>query len=145
MLSISETLDARRPELVLPQLRLILGLADPDRFVKPSDILLTDDIRHFAWNGEPDRPFISDSRSGQLHSALRRVLDGHDSVRDFDEIINENVRQKEQFKRRVYGIRTEVHPQIRQFKPEEIPTFDSYLQDRSASVARDWARRVRNA
>src|SRR5215469_15857341 len=57
ILNISETMDARRPEIVLPQLNLIAKLADRDRFVKPHDVVLTDDVRHFAWNGEPDSPF----------------------------------------------------------------------------------------
>jgi hypothetical protein len=67
ILNIQETIDAlhsKTPEVVVPQLDLIASLIDWSRFVKPSDWLLTDDIRHFAWCGEPSSPFLADNVVG---------------------------------------------------------------------------------
>jgi hypothetical protein len=143
ILNISETIDARRPEIVLPQLKLIARLTDWDRFVKPHDVLLTDDITHFTWNGEPDRPFVREPKLGQLRSAFQRILSGHDVIRDFDEVVEEDVRQKAQFLRRILDLRSETYRQIQELgRRKEIPSFERYLEEQSERVARSLARRV---
>lgn len=143
ILNISETIDARRPEIVLPQLNLIARMADKDRFVKPHDIVLTDDIKHFAWNGEPDSPFIREPMLGQLRSALDRILSGQDAIEDFEDVIEENVNQKVRFLTGISDVRSETYPQIQELRQrEEIPSFERYLADQSERVARAFARRV---
>jgi hypothetical protein len=143
ILNISETIDARRPEIVLPQLELMALLTDWDRFVKPHDMILTDDIKHFAWNGEPDGPFIREPMLAQLHSAFNKVLHGQDSIKDFDYVIEEDGRQKAKFLQGILEIRSETYPQIQELKQrEEVPAFERYLGDHCESVARSIARRV---
>jgi hypothetical protein len=64
VLNLQETIDAlhsNTPEVIVPQLDLIASLIDWGRFVKPSDWLLRDDIKHFAWCGEPSSPFLRES------------------------------------------------------------------------------------
>jgi len=136
-------MDARRPELVLPQLKLIVDLTHRDRFVKPHDELLADDIRHFTWNGEPDSPFIRELTLGQLRSALTRILNGQEAIQEFEDVIKQNADQKARFLSHVSEIRTETHPQIQELRQrEKIPPFEQYLEDQSERVARAFAHRI---
>jgi hypothetical protein len=145
IINIQETIDARKPEIVLPQLRLILDLTGWDQFVKPHDLVLTDDIRHFAWNGEPDRPFFLEPVVSQVRSALSRLLDGTGDLSELDDVISLNNQQKQNFLQGIADARTETYPQIQALKQQEhqeIPSFEQYLASQQEKVARDFARRV---
>jgi len=143
ILNISETMDARRPEIVLSQLNLIARLADRDRFVKPHDLVLTDDIKHFAWNGEPGSPFIREPMLGELRTALDRILRGQETIRDFEDVIQQNENQKARFLDGISDVRSETYPQIQELREGgEVPSFERYLADQSERVARAFARRV---
>jgi hypothetical protein len=145
IINIQETIDARKPEIVLPQLRLILDLTDWDQFVKPHDLVLTDDIRHFAWNGEPDRPFFLEPVVNQVRSALVRLLDGTGNLSDLDDVIDLNNQQKQKFLRGIEDARADTYQQIQALieqEHEEIPSFEQYLANQQEKLARDFARRV---
>ncbi len=125
IVNISETIDARRPEVVLPQLALIARLSDWERFVKPHDTVLTDDIRHFAWNGEAGSPFIREPMLGQLRSAFDGILRGRDAIQSFEDVVREDVNQKARFMRGISDVRSETYPQIRELRQrEQIPSFE---------------------
>src|ERR1700682_1269964 len=83
-LNIQETLAAlespRAEFVVVPQLALIERLSDWELFIKPHHVLLTDDVRHFAWNGEATSSFLSEREIGLLHSSVRRVLNGSEDA-----------------------------------------------------------------
>ena len=113
IINIQETIDARKPGIVLPQLRLILDLTSWDQFVKPHDLVLTDDIRHFAWNGEPDRPFFLEPVMSQVRSALLRLLDGAGNLSELDDVINLNNQQKQHFFNGIENVRAETYPRFR--------------------------------
>jgi|SRR5216684_5344404 hypothetical protein len=147
ILNIQETLGAhhsRRPDLVLPQLQLILNLTDWDRFVKPCDVLITDDIKHFSWNGEPDQPFIREPPSNQLRSALQELQLGRRNFDELDDLIKEDRRQKEGFLQAVEEVQEETRAQIQDLKERgPIPTFQEYLTSQAAEiVARDLAQHI---
>jgi hypothetical protein len=79
ILNIQETIDAlhsKRPEVVIPQLELIADLVDWGRFVKPCDMLLTDDIRHFGWCGEASSPLLHESVVAVVCEALNNIIRG---------------------------------------------------------------------
>ena len=139
IINIQETIDARKPEIVLPQLRLILDLTGWDQFVKPHDLVLTDDIRHFAWNSEPDRPFFLESMVSQVRSALLRLLDGTGNLSELDDVINLNNQQKQNFLHGSENARAETYPQIQALiekEHEEIPSFEQYLASQQEKLAR---------
>lgn len=143
ILNIQETIDARDPEIVLPQLRLILSLTDWDHFVKPHDMLLADDIRHFARNGDPDRPFLGDSVVSVVRPALLRFLNGHQDLHELDDIVDLNRQQKQKFLRGIRDIKAETHAQIEALREQQaIPTFDQYSREQGEEVARSLARKV---
>jgi hypothetical protein len=145
IINIQETIDARKPEIVLPQLRLILDLTSWDQFVKPHDLVLTDDIRHFAWNGEPDRPFFLEPVVSQVRSALLRLLDGTGNLSELDDVINLNNQQKQHFLNGIENARAETYAQIQALiekEHEEIPSFEQYLASQQEKLARDFARRL---
>jgi len=143
ILNIQETIDARDPKIVLPQLRLILSLTDWDHFVKPHDMLLTDDIRHFAWNGDPDRPFLGESVVSALRPPLLRFLNGHQDLRELDDVVDLDRQQKQKFLRGIRDIKAETHAQIEALRDQQaIPPFEQYLEDQGEKVARSLARKV---
>jgi hypothetical protein len=146
ILNVEETLAAshsRKPEIVLPQLRLISNLADWSRFVKPCDIMVTDDIRHFAWNGEADIPFLSESTARQLRSAVERVLNDTADRGEIESLLDDVRGQKERFLAKIINLRTETMGKIRALeKTEQVPNFYDYFQSQVETVARDLAKRV---
>lgn len=143
ILNIQETVDARDPKVVLTQLRLILSLTDWDHFVKPHDMVLTDDIRHFAWNGEADRPFLGEPGISQVRSSLLRFLNGHQELSELDDVIDLNRKQKEDFCRKLREIKAETDGLIEALgQKQAIPTFEQYFRDQGEKVARALARKV---
>ena len=79
ILNIQETIDAlhsKTPQVVIPQLELIADLIDWGRFVKPSDMLLTDDVRHFAYRGEASSPFLRESAVAVVRNAVSDIIHG---------------------------------------------------------------------
>jgi len=145
ILNIQETIDARKPEIVLPQLKLILDLTGWHQFVKPHDLILTDDIRHFAWNGEPDRPLFLEPVVSQVRSAVERFLGGTGNLRELDDVVNLNNQQKQKFLQGIEDARAETYPLIQALMEQEhqqIPSFEQYLASQQEKVAWDFARRV---
>ncbi len=66
---------AANPRDPVPELRLIWDVCDWDRIVRPADILLRDDMRHFAYNAEPSHPFLDDAVRDGLHHSMRTLLE----------------------------------------------------------------------
>jgi hypothetical protein len=118
-------------------------MTDWDRFVKPHDILLTDDIRHFAWNGEPDSPLLGEPLLSRLRVSLQRLLDGKWDDEELDDIVQEDRRQKENFLRGVAEKQEATAAQVQELKDTgQVPSFGQYLESQEQNIARHLARRV---
>jgi hypothetical protein len=100
VLNLQETIDAlhsNTPEVIVPQLDLIASLIDWGRFVKPSDWLLRDDIKHFAWCGEPSSPFLRESVVEIVRDAVADIVRGRLPIDDFDDVVRKSAWQKTAF------------------------------------------------
>jgi len=143
ILNIQETIDAlhsKTPEVVVPQLDLIASLIDWSRFVKPSDWLLTDDIRHFAWCGEPSSPFLPDNVVGAVRGAVMDIIRGRMPSADLDDVVRENSRQKAAFAVGLENDNTQTASMMEQLHkeglfPEFADIFPIAAQDFAYHVA----------
>jgi hypothetical protein len=133
VLNLQETVGAfhsRRPDIVLPQLELILSLCDWERFVKPHNMILEDDVRHFAWNGEPTVPFVRESTARQLRSMTKRLIDGSEDMHRLDAEILKDQEQKKAFLDRVQEVAESVSQQTQELHEKgEIPDFEQYFHE----------------
>ena len=139
ILNMQETIDAlhsQSPEVVVPQLDLIASLIDWSRFVKPSDWLLTDDIRHFAWCGDPSSPFLPESVVEVVHGAVMDIIRGRMPCADLDDVVRENSRQKSAFAAGLENDNAQTASMVEQLRKEGVfPEF----ADIFAIAAQDFA------
>jgi len=140
ILNISETLGAMhstRPEVTIPQLSLIMSLCDPDYYVKPHNLLLTDDLKHFAWNGEADRAFLSSDIASRLQFRTRRLIEGQEDGTALNGLIVEDSGQKSKFLNGVADAQRETSPQVKELRAQgEVPTFAEYFNNGKELFAR---------
>jgi len=83
--AIDETAASRRDPV--PQLRLIWELCDWDRIVKPADMLLVDDIKHFAFSGDAAHPFIEARQRDGLSEAMQMLLADSERLTKMRELV----------------------------------------------------------
>jgi hypothetical protein len=80
---------------------------------------------------------------GQLRAGFEGILNGHDSIEDFQEVIQEDLKQKEHFRQGIAEAKTDTQAQIEELKQNNaLPTFEQYHDAQSEKVARALARRV---
>lgn len=139
ILNIQETIDAlhsKTPQVVVPQLDLIAGLIDWGRFVKPCDMLLADDIRHFAWCGEASSPFLRESDVTVIHNAVNDIIRGRIPMAELDGVVRENSRQKTAFAIGLENDHAQTASMVEQIAAEgPIPDFPAVF----AIAAQDFA------
>ena len=129
--NIRETLSAldSRPDIAREQLDLIAKLADRDRFVRLHSIVLEDDVRHFAFNGErANTPFEKDA--SQIFAKVRLVVEGRIGFSELEAVIAEDHEQKKAFHDGVKRSNAEIAEQLEDFKRANgIPSFTDFLSD----------------
>lgn len=126
VLNLEETLAALDscPDLVMAELQLILDLADWQRFVKPTDMLLSDDISCYARGVSLPPPFITDP---VLWSNLEKLRNGSqkDVADIWADVKEKTQKQKENFKESMKKAKEKVLPCLEQLKGKS-PSFDEY-------------------
>ena len=129
--NIRETISAldSRPDIAREQLDLIAKLADWDRFVRLHSIILEDDVRHFAFNGErANTPF--EKGASQVLSKVRLVVEGRIGFKELEAVIAEDREQKKVFLDGVKRSNAEIATELENFrKARGIPSFADFLAD----------------
>jgi hypothetical protein len=128
-----------RPDRAREQLRLIVSLADWDRFIRFSTEVLEADIKHFAYNGErANPPFERERQANHIRSVTQRIIDGDIGFKELEAAIVENEQFKHRFEEGIEKSRAETVTALKQFLEEggEIPSFDQFLKEGSEAHAR---------
>lgn len=129
--NIRETLSAldSRPGVAREQLNLIAKLADWDRFVRLHSLILEDDIRHYAFNGErANTPFEKDA--SHIFSRIRLVAEGRIGIEELEAVIAEDYEQKRAFLDGVERSNAEIAADLEKLRRANgIPNFSDFLAD----------------
>lgn len=137
-INLRETLAALAcyPETARAQLKLIVSLADWDRFVRFSTDILEDDIRHFAYNGErANTPFEGSRGADHIRSVTRRVIEGDLGFEEFKAAIDEDREYKRAFQDSVRNTRAENERVLQEFlKTGDIPSFEQFFEDEAEAL-----------
>ncbi len=138
--AIDET--AAHPRDPAPQLRLIWELCDWDRIVKPADLMLMDDIRHFAFSGDAALPFIDARQRNALRERMRSLL--ADAAKPKLRALVQSARsQRRQFQLSIKKLKRETRSEfLAAKKREEVRSFEEYFEKESGLVAMWLAERV---
>jgi hypothetical protein len=132
--AIDETAANRRDPV--PQLRLIRELCDWERIVKPADILLMDDIKHFAFSGDAARPFIEARQRAGLSEAMQMLLPDSERLTKLRDLVQNARLQKQQFRLDIRELKRETQAQFLAAKEEQrVRSFDEYCEKESRLVA----------
>ena len=131
--TIRETIAAlsSRPEIARDQLRLMVELADWDRFVRFHSAILEDDLRHFAFNGEQaNTPFESNQNAANIRATLERVIEDPTLTSTLANVLNEDRQQKQEFLHDVQNARAETEEKPQEFRKQgNVPTFEEWFKD----------------
>ncbi len=137
--NIRETLAAlhRNPEIVGRELSLIANLANWNYFVRFHSVILQDDIRHFAYNGERANTAFEDERTvAMIRHAIDRVIDSPLSAQELEAVNRESWEQKRAFFEGVKKSRAESEKDLEEFqKKNETPNFEQYFEEGAEAVA----------
>lgn len=90
--NIEEIIARRRaPQALTAQLRLLLSVSNWRSLLKPCDVLLTDDLRSFASNGEPAGPFLRGEMQNAISAGIAELLesDGEEIGEDLARVLEE--------------------------------------------------------
>jgi len=127
---------AANPRDPVPELRLIWDVCDWDRIVKPADILLRDDMRHFAYNAEPSHPFLDAAVRDGLRHSMRRLLEDPSQLSKLRDLVASARPQQKQFRLNIQQLRRETQAQFFAAKEREvIDSFNEYFEKESGLVA----------
>lgn len=145
VLNLEEVLSAlaSSPAHAIAELRLILGLADWQRLVKPPNLLLSDDICCYARGDDLPEPFITDP---VVESYLRALL--NPSQQDIDElwpVVKETRQQKEDFVAGMREVNKKVLPRVKEFLKKSQgwrPSFEDYWEGLAGEYAQEFAERA---
>jgi hypothetical protein len=127
----------------IQRVREYLDLVDINRIAKPTDLLLTDDIRSYARTGNVSSPLLQqpdrDHFAIGMFDALRQT--SRRATATISGIVAEVRNQKEHFKFRMtenlQAARTELESAAK--RGEKSPAFPEYLASTSANFARSLA------
>jgi hypothetical protein len=131
--TIRETIAAlrSRPEIVGPQLSLMVELADWDRFIRFHSVILESDIRHFAFNGEQaNTPFENNQNAANIRATLERVIAEPTLTNILDKVLNEDRHQKQEFLHGIRDARAETEQKLEEFRKQgNVPAFEEWFKD----------------
>jgi hypothetical protein len=137
--AIDET--AAHPRDPVPQLRLIWELCDWDRIVKPADMLLVDDIKHFAFSGDAAHPFMDARQRDELSEAMQMLLADSEKLTTLRERLQNARSQQKQFCFNIRKLKRETRSQFRAaMEREGVRSFDEYFEKESRLAARAFAK-----
>jgi hypothetical protein len=120
----------------VPQLRLIWELCDWDRVVKPADILLIDDIKHFAFNGDAAHPYIEASLRDELRNSMESFLADSVKIARLRALVQKAHLQRRQFRLSVQQLKRETQSEfVVARERERVHSFEEYFEKESRLVA----------
>jgi hypothetical protein len=132
--AIDET--AAHPRDAVPQLRLIWELCDLGRIVKPADILLMDDIRHFAFSGDAAHPFVEAGLRDQLRTSMESLLADSAKAAELRGLVKNAYSQRKQFRLSIQQLKRETRGDFLAAKErEQAHSFEEYFARESGLVA----------
>lgn len=128
------------PDLAMAELRLILDLADWQRFVKPTNMLLSDDISCYARADGLTQPFVTDPI---LESNLQTLVTASpkDIAGLWASIKEETRKQKEGFRNGMRATQQKILPRLKQLQGRN-PNFNEYWKIGAEKLAEAFADRV---
>jgi hypothetical protein len=120
-----------RPEWVGPQLSLMVELADWECFVQFHSVILENDIRHFAFNGErANTPFEDNQNAANIRTTLERVIEDPTLTNILDNVLIGQQQQKQKFSDGIKDARAETEQKLEEFRKQEyVPTFEEWFRD----------------
>jgi hypothetical protein len=130
------------PQELVARLKLTLSLASIRRMVKPCDQLLADDIRSYAANGEPARPFVDVRIQNAITQGIAELIesDGEEFSDEIVEALADTKRRKERFVQGMNATLREVSSSA-----ETVPAdilFDDYFKLMAPRIAAAFAQRA---
>ena len=132
--AIDET--AAHPRDPAPQLRLTWELFDWERIVKPADIMLMDDIRHFAFSGDAALPFIDARQRDALREGVRSLLADPARIAELRKLVQSARPQRRQFQLNIQKLKRETQSEFLAVKKLlGVCSFNEYFERESRLVA----------
>jgi hypothetical protein len=130
------------PQELVARLKLTLSLASIRRMVKPCDQLLADDIRSYAANGTPARPFVDVQIQNAITQGIAELIesDGEEFSDEIVEALADTKRRKERFVQGMNATLREVSSSA-----ETVPAdilFDDYFKLTAPRIAAAFAQRA---
>lgn len=139
--AIDET--AANPRDPAPELRLIYDLCDWDRVVKPTDILLEDDVRHFAYNGESSHPFLHARSRDAIRQGVLELLSNPSKLAELHTLLTSVRPQRKEFRRSIQELKRATQAHFLEVKErQQVGTFNDYFDSEAALRASELAERV---
>jgi hypothetical protein len=139
---LEETLLNRRasPQELVARVKLTLSLASIRRLVKPCDQLLADDIRSYAANGAPARPFVDAQIQNAITQGIGELIesDGEEFSEELAEALADTTQRKERFAQGINATLTEI---VSSIETVDIP-FDDFFKLAAPQMAAAFAQRA---
>jgi hypothetical protein len=134
--AIDET--AANPGDPVPELRLIWELCDWERIIKPADVLLEDDVRHFAYNGEAGHPFLDAGVRDDLRRGMRELLKDPSKLAELRNLVASALPQRKQFRQNIQQLKSETQAQfLAATERERVGSFNEYFE-KEVGLAAGW-------
>ncbi|MEA2679425.1 MAG: hypothetical protein QOK03_1147 [Candidatus Binataceae bacterium] len=130
------------PQELVARVKLTLSLASIRRMVKPCDQLIGDDIRSYAANGAPARPFVDVQIQNAITQGIAELIesDGEEFSEEIAEALADTKRRKERF---VQGMNATLREVL--LSVEKVPAdifFDDYFRLTAPRIAEVFAERT---
>jgi len=128
------------PQELVARIKLTLSLASIRRLVKPCDQLLADDIRSYAANGAPARPFVDVQIQNTITQGIGELIesDGEEFSEEIAEALADTTRRKERF---VQGINATLTEILSSIETANVP-FNDYFKLTAPRIAAAFAQRA---
>jgi hypothetical protein len=130
------------PQAMAAQIRLLLSISNWRVQVKPCGQLLGDDLRAFAADADPARPFLHGAMQNAVTTGISELLesDGEELNEDFAEALDEVRREREAF---AAGLGEFLAECGRRFTPPPgADAFDEYFERNAPEAAAALAERA---
>jgi hypothetical protein len=130
------------PQELVARVKLTLSLASIRRMVKPCDQLIGDDIRSYAANGAPARPFVDVQIQNAITQGIAELIesDGEEFSEEIAEALADTKRRKGRFVQGMNATLREVLSSV-----EKVPAdifFDDYFRLTAPRIAEVFAERT---
>jgi hypothetical protein len=128
------------PQELVARVKLTLSLASIRRLVKPCDQLLADDIRSYAANGAPARPFVDAQIQNAITHGISELIesDGEEFSEEIAEVLADTTRRRKRFAQSINATLNEILSSI---ETVGIP-FDDYFKLIAPRMAAAFAQRA---